>query len=267
MTSMHFDPTDSRLWTRPRTWTPAEALSAPGQSEQRRRMFETGNSVVRFLAGLPGEKSRIIAVHNLFGPNLGPADIAEFLAAIGWVSSPAYIQSVLDDSDHAPAAAAAAPESATGPVTAVERARDSLVAAAVAPTEVKWWDSDRTPLYREPLVALRDAQVASGRAVLAVAEEMSATRAEIAEVAAAIRGLTQTLESVLGGLGSRFAEVEQALDASEVCTERAEIAAALRPVEPPVEPAAPVRRWQLWGKPRFQHRLPSDVQTSGGGRR
>ncbi|MGI5208953.1 hypothetical protein ACQEU6_46245 [Spirillospora sp. CA-108201] len=131
-------------------------------------------------------------------------------------------------------------ETQTTPAAA-ERARDLLVGAA------------RVPTFSEVgLSAVRDAQVASGHAVLAVAEEIPATRAEIAQVAAAVRDLTKTLESVLGELGSRVTEIERVLDTnaveligevSEVCTELAEISAALRKPEP----VRPRRRWLLGG--------------------
>jgi hypothetical protein len=201
-------------------------------------MFEAGNGAVVFLAGLPDAKARIIAVHNLFGPNLLVSDMAEFLTVIGYGPLPlAYIQSVLDGSDDAPAAPA--PESVTGPVTATEQARECLAAAKEAPTEVVWASGGDIPLYERPLAALRDAQVASGQAVLAVAAEMPATRAEVAEVAAAVRGLTQTLNTVLGPLCSRVADIERALDAaasetvgelSELCTEVSETRAVIEGV-------------------------------------
>jgi hypothetical protein len=133
-----------------------------------------------------------------------------------------------------------APETATTPESAAKRAHAALAAAQEAPTGLQGCAGNYT--YEQPLAALRDAQVASGRAVLAVAEEMPATRAEIAQVAAAIRDLTKTLDSVLGELCARVTDVEQTLDASaseligevsemctEVCTELAEIGAALQP--------------------------------------
>ncbi|MEV3927039.1 hypothetical protein [Actinomadura coerulea] len=130
--------------------------------------------------------------------------------------------------------------------TAAERARDLLDAAAEANTY------GHHSVEQAGLGAVRDAVVASGAASLAVAEEMPATRAEIAQVAAAVRDLTKTLESVLGELGSRVSEVERVLDTnaveligevSEVCTELAEIGAALRKPEP----VRPRRRWLLGG--------------------
>lgn len=93
------------------------------------------------------------------------------------------------------------------------------------------------------------------RGTAAAAEELPATRAEIAEVTAAIRDLAKTLDRVLGDLCARVVDVERTLDAgaseligevSEVCTELAEIGAALQhPPEPdgwmPVRPRR--RRW------------------------
>ena len=139
----------------------------------------------------------------------------------------------------------------TTPPKTVEQAWDALVAAQNAPTELKWSSNGVHYTYGQPLVALRDAQVASGRAVLAVAEEMPATRAEIAKVATAIEGLTTTLDSVLGELCARLTAVEGTLDAgvleltgevSEVCTELAEIGGALQRLPEP-DDRRPVRRW------------------------
>jgi hypothetical protein len=152
-----------------------------------------------------------------------------------------------------------ASETAPPRETAVERARESLAAAQEATTALNWSSGTEGYAYEQPLAALRDAQVASGNAVLAVAEEMPATRAEIAQVAVAIRDLTKTLDSVLGELCTRVTEVERTLDAgaseligevSEVCTELAEIGAALQHApEPdgwmPVRPRR--RRWLSGG--------------------
>jgi hypothetical protein len=195
---------DPELWTRLHRWTPAEALSAPGRSAQRAALARAAEdtSVRSFLAGLPDDRSRVIAVSNAFGPNLIAEDIAEFLSSISCVG-----------------------------------------------------------VYTSEVEAVLNAP------------DVPATRTEVAEVAAAVRDLTRTLDSVLGELGSRVTAVEKVLDdgmanladeVSEVCTELAEIGGALkrlpRPAErdgwmpqpfpePDTEPEAeldgwmPLRRW------------------------
>ncbi|RSN53320.1 hypothetical protein [Actinomadura sp. WAC 06369] len=245
----HFDASDPTMWTRLRRWTPAEALQGPGRAEQRRRLFATFalsddpwyRSWHEFLGRLTDVRARAIAVHNTFGPNLTAADIAEFLSEIGPRIRDDEVEALLN-------------ENVEKPEFGVELARAALEAAAGASTESRWTDSKSRYRYDVPLEALRDAQVASGRAVLAVAEEMPATRAEIAQVAAAIRDMTKTLNAGIGMLTCRVGALETVVDAgasdlasevSEVCTELAEIVAALRPaVREPGE--APVRRRAWW---------------------
>jgi len=261
MTSMHpgvpyrhFDSADPALWTRLHRWTPAEALSGPGRTEKRRELFMAYNIADRrvFLAGLPDNAARVIAISNVFGPNLLPEDIAEFLVDIGHWMDADQVKAVLDSAPTDDGLGGSGPSGTQ--MSAADRVRDQLDAAAEADTQAARWSGGHADPSR-PLAAVRDAQVASGRAVLAVAGEMPATRAEIGQVAAAVRELTKTLDSVLGELCSRVTEVERTLDAgvselvgevSEVCTELGEIGAVLQHApEPdgwmPVRPRR--RRW------------------------
>jgi hypothetical protein len=101
----------------------------------------------------------------------------------------------------------AALESAAG-------ARRALDAAREASVRIYSTTGNYTYDYEEPLAALRDAQVASGEAVLAVAAELSATRteatAELGRITHAVGELTRTIaaaadtaaESLPAGAGS-----------------------------------------------------------------
>lgn len=206
---------DPELWTRLRRWTPAEVLSGPGRSVKRRALLEAvdDDSTRTFLAGLPDDRSRIVAVANVFGPNLMAEDIAEFLTAFG----PRQVF--------------------TAQVAAVMTGPDAADSVEPVPT---------------------------------VADQAPPTQTEIAQLTAAVRSLTQTLDSVLGELGSRVTAVEKVLDdgmetlageVSEVGAELSQIVGTLQRLprlaaeqdswmpqpfpESETEPDgwAPVRRW------------------------
>ncbi|MGI5330967.1 hypothetical protein [Actinomadura nitritigenes] len=193
---------DPELWTRLRRWTPAEVLSGPGRSVKRRALLQaTDDDPTReFLAELPDDRSRIVAVANVFGPNLMAEDIAEFLTAIG----PRQVF--------------------TAQVAAVMTGPDA---------------------------------VDGGEPVASAADETPTTRTEIAQLTAAVRCLTQTLDSVLGELGSRVTAVEKVLDdgmtslageVSEVGAELSQIGAALQRIPEAITESdgwMPVRRWRF----------------------
>lgn len=236
-----FDGVDPALWTRLRRWTPAEALSGPGRSAQRWAMIQAGDdaSVRAFLAGLPNVMSQVIAVNNMFGPNIEPDDIVEFLLrTIGCRVHLAIVKGILnspdddldDDGGHGG-------PGGSGPsgvqVSAAERASEALTTAKTASMEV-YGSETPTYNYRNPLLALRDAQVASGQAVLAVAEELSASRAEVGQVAAAVRELTATLSSVLGEVAERVTAAERTVDeqAETIGTALGDITYDLRALRP-----------------------------------
>jgi hypothetical protein len=80
----------------------------------------------------------------------------------------------------------------TSPDPAVDRAREALAVAQKAPSGAYRWAAG-VYNYETSLRAIRDAQVASGQATLTVAEELAATRAEIGQVAEAVRELTRTI--------------------------------------------------------------------------
>lgn len=193
---------DPELWTRLRRWTPAEVLSGPGRSAKRRTLLQAidDDSTWAFLAELPNDRSRIVAVANMFGPNLLPEDIAEFLTAIG----PRQVF--------------------TAQVASVMTGPDAADSVEPVPT---------------------------------VADQAPPTQTEVAQLTAAVRSLTQTLDSVLGELGSRVTAVEQVLDdgletlageVSEVGAELSQIGAALQRIPEAIIESdgwAPVRRWRF----------------------
>lgn len=145
--------------------------------------------------------------------------------------------------------------------SAAELAREALAAAKEASTYVSLHGEGHDP--EKPLTAIRDAQVASGQATLAVAAEIATTRGEIRQVAEAVRELTATLSSVLGELGARVTDAERILsedlgelrselttEASELCTEVAEARAAgvaeLRAISEALTVLVDRPRWWQW---------------------
>ena len=95
-------------------------------------------------------------------------------------------------------------------VSAVDRAREALAAAQEAPTYVSLRDNGgHDP--ENALTAIRDAQVASGQATLAVAE--------------VIQELASTVSSAFGVMGARVTDAERIVseDITEVCTELSEL--------------------------------------------
>jgi hypothetical protein len=146
----------------------------------------------------------------------------------------------------------AALESAAG-------ARRALDAAREASVRIYSTTGNYTYDYQEPLVALRDAQLASGEAVLAVAAELSATRteatAELGRITQAVGELTRTIaaaadtaaESLPAGAGALTDALTDALAGlgGKIASLRDEVCAVCAPRReaPPERPAAV--RWPV----------------------
>ncbi|MFI0453721.1 hypothetical protein [Actinomadura sp. 6N118] len=154
-----------------------------------------------------------------------------------------------------------APEHAQG--SAVERARAALAAAQAASTDlVSSYNGTATTEYGLPLQALRDAQVASGQATLAVAEA-------IAELTSTLRTqvcaeLIDLRTEVCGELSELYTEVSETRAAVDVLTDATaeSVVAELRDIAGALcslADRADRPRWWQWRRRRAFRRVVDEV--------